>query len=231
VTLFGAIVLAHIAAGTLALIAFWVPMLARKGSANHKRWGRIFAYAVYVAATLACSMGLLNLTVENGRHPTLADRAVFDGLFGWMMIYLGLLSQLLVHYGLAAVANRRVPAQNRNVAALASMAVVALFAVICAVQGLQLAQPLMVALAVLGLIAVGTFARAALSPKPAPTAYLAEHVKAMVAGGISAYTAFLSVGLLRIVPEQVFNPLVWALPSVVGVMLIIHHLRMLPGRG
>lgn len=229
-TLFGAIVLAHICAGTLALISFWMPVVMRKGSPGHIRWGRIFAYSVYVAAALACLMGLLNLTLENGRHPTLINRALFNGLFGWMMIYLGLLSLLLVRYGLGAVQNRRTPERNRSVFALISMAGVLIFALICAVQGALLAQPLMIALAVLGIIAVITFARAALWPSLSRSGFLAEHIKAMIAAGISAYTAFLSVGLLRIVPEQVFNPLVWAVPSVVGVMLIIHHLGKLPKR-
>ena len=64
-----------------------------------------------------------------------------------------------------------------------------------------------------------------MKPAPSREGLLAEHLKAMIAAGISAYTAFLSVGLLRIVPEHVFNPLVWSAPSVVGVMLIVHHLR------
>jgi hypothetical protein len=40
--------------------------------------------------------------------------------------------------------------------------------------------------------------------------------------GISAYTAFLSVGLIRMVPEHVFNPAIWAGPSVIGVSLILY---------
>ncbi len=229
-TVFGILIVGHICAGTIGLLSFWMPVILRKGSPDHIKWGRIFAKAIYAAATIACIIGILNLTTESGRHPVMRDRALFAGLFGWMMLYLGLLSLLLVRYGIAAVANKRTPARNRDAMSLVWLAVVGASGLICGVQGIILAQPLMVALAALGLIAVGTFARAALWPRPERSAYLAEHIKAMVAAGISAYTAFLSVGLLRIVPEQVFNPLVWAVPSVIGVMLIIHHLRMLPQR-
>ena len=229
-TVFGILIVGHICAGTIGLLSFWMPVVLRKGSPDHIKWGRIFAKAIYAAATIACIIGVLNLTTESDRHPVMRDRALFAGLFGWMMIYLGLLSLLLVRYGIAAVVNKRTPARNRDAMSLGWLALVGVSGLICGVQGVILAQPLMVALALLGLIAVGTFARAALWPRADRTAYLAEHIKAMVAAGISAYTAFLSVGLLRIVPEQVFNPLVWAVPSVIGVMLIIHHLRMLPQR-
>ena len=65
----------------------------------------------------------------------------------------------------------------------------------------------------------------ALLPFPGPAAQLREHLKAMVAAGISAYTAFLSVGLLRVMPAHVFNPLIWALPSIVGFAIIMVQLR------
>ena len=57
---------------------------------------------------------------------------------------------------------------------------------------------------------------------PPPQAYVGEHFRALIGMGISAYTAFLSVGLIRLVPEEVFNPIVWAGPSVIGVSLIIY---------
>jgi hypothetical protein len=32
----------------------------------------------------------------------------------------------------------------------------------------------------------------------------------------------MSVGLIRLVPEHVFNPAIWAGPSVIGVSLILY---------
>jgi hypothetical protein len=57
---------------------------------------------------------------------------------------------------------------------------------------------------------------------PARTTYIGEHFRALIGMGISAYTAFLSVGLIRMVPEHVFNPAIWAGPSVIGVSLILY---------
>jgi hypothetical protein len=227
---FEGLVIVHILAGAVALVSFWIPILAKKGSASHVRWGRVFANAVTIAATLACVMGVFNLTLTNMRHPSLDDRAVFAGLFGWMMLYLGLLSLLLVRYGLTAIFDKRGEAQGQVRMNRIAMGVVAVSALQCGYQGIIVNQPLMIALALLGLITVATFGRTSFRVSKAKSNYLAEHLKAMIAAGISAYTAFLSVGLLRVFPAQVFNPIIWSIPSVVGIMLIIHHLRMLPQR-
>jgi hypothetical protein len=57
---------------------------------------------------------------------------------------------------------------------------------------------------------------------PPLTTYVGEHFRALIGMGISAYTAFLSVGLIRLIPEHVFNPLIWAGPSIIGVSLILY---------
>jgi len=38
--LFHALVAAHIVTGSIGAIAFWVPVIGRKGGANHARWGK-----------------------------------------------------------------------------------------------------------------------------------------------------------------------------------------------
>ncbi|MFM9852939.1 MAG: hypothetical protein ACKVOJ_09065 [Sphingomonadaceae bacterium] len=228
--LFTLLVIGHVIAGTTALVSFWMPVFARKGSTTHIRWGRIFVIAIYSAAALACLMGILNLTLTSDRLPTVTDRALFAGLFGWMMIYLSLLSILFVRYGVGVIKNKRNHHANRSIINLIVMGIVAAAALRCGVAGVMLGQPLMVALAGLGSIAIFTFLRASLRPAAAPTAYQAEHLKAMLGAGISAYTAFLSVGLLRIMPEHVFNPIIWSVPSIVGVMLIIHNLRVISAK-
>jgi hypothetical protein len=80
----------------------------------------------------------------------------------------------------------------------------------------------MMSVAVLGIAAMGLQQLFIWRPAaPSATAYVGEHFRALIGMGISAYTAFMAVGLIRWVPEEVFNPLVWALPSTVGVALII----------
>lgn len=224
-TLFHALVIGHVVAGTVALTSFWVPVLARKGGPAHRRWGKVFVIALTLAGFAAIGMALLNLTVERSRWPELADRDLFEGLFGWMMLYLGVLSLGLLHHGWQVVRQGGSRLQSPPVVDVAVQLAVLVAGIQCAAFGTRLGQPLMVVLALLGVIAAITFIAARLRPAADRQARVREHLKAMVAAGISAYTAFLSVGLLRVMPAHVFNPLIWAVPSVVGVTIIIVQLR------
>ena len=44
-TLFKLLVIGHVITGLIVLFSFWVPIAARKGGVNNRRWGRIFAKA------------------------------------------------------------------------------------------------------------------------------------------------------------------------------------------
>jgi hypothetical protein len=58
---------------------------------------------------------------------------------------------------------------------------------------------------------------------PKRLAHMIEHVKALIGAGISAYTAFLAFGLVRLMPEEVFSPVLWSLPLIIGLSIIIWH--------
>ena len=45
----------------------------------------------------------------------------------------------------------------------------------------------------------------------------------IVGAGISVYTAFLTFGAARLMPQHAFNPYMWATPIVLGISLIIYH--------
>ncbi|MFN3819487.1 hypothetical protein [Blastomonas sp.] len=219
--LFEALVVLHVIAGATGLIAFWVPIAARKGGPAHRKWGRVGTYAFIIAGTLAVLMALLSLYGPEQRLPMITDRVLFAGLFGWMMLYLGTLTIGFAVYGLAVVRHRTQRAALRGPAYQAMFAAVIASALWCGYFGLSIGQPLMAAVALVGLAAVSTQQFYVWRPSPPPRAHIPEHFRALLGMGISAYTAFLSVGLIRLVPEHVFNPLIWAVPSIIGVSLII----------
>jgi hypothetical protein len=84
---------------------------------------------------------------------------------------------------------------------------------------------LMVMVSLLGFGTTTTYFRYIFATPVSPRAYIPEHFKAMVATGIAAYTAFLSVGLIEMFPTHAFNPVIWAIPSIFGMAIIIHYLR------
>lgn len=221
-TLFDALVVLHVATGAVGLAAFWGPIVTIKGTARHRKWGRAACYGFLGAGVLAIAMALLSLYGPEDRHPEVTDRALYDGLFGWMMLYLGTLTIGFVDYGLGVVRHNR----NRKVLRRARYQVV-IGAVLltggwCGWFGWQVGHPLMMLVAFIGIAAMLIQQRYIWRPTDPPRqTYVGEHFRALIGMGISAYTAFLSVGLIRMVPEHVFNPLIWAGPSVIGVSLIL----------
>ena len=221
-TLFDALVALHVATGVVGLTAFWGPIVTRKGSARHRKWGKATCYGFLGAGALAIAMALLSLYGPEQRHPEIIDRALFDGLFGWMMLYLGALTIGFVDYGLAVVRHARDRVALRRLRYQAVIAAVILSGAWCGTYGLQVGHPLMVLVAFIGITAMAIqqlyiWRRV----DPPRQNYVGEHFRALIGMGISAYTAFMSVGLIRLVPEHVFNPAIWAGPSVVGVSLIL----------
>jgi uncharacterized membrane protein len=170
-------------------------------------------------------MGGLSLVWPLAMHPGLTDEALYRGLFGWMMLYLAVLTLSMTRYGLMMVANKRNHAANRHWSMVALQIVVLVAAVNCAVHGVILEQPLMILVSVIGFGTTLTYLWYMFRPSPGRTDYIPEHLKAMVATGIAAYTAFLSVGLVDMFPAHAFNPVIWAVPTVIGMALIIWFLR------
>ncbi len=225
--LFEALVVLHVIAGIVGLVAFWVPIATRKGARNHRKGGKVACYGFMVAGALAVVMGLISLFAMTDRHPEIADRALYQGLFGWMMVYLGALTIGFADYGLAVVKHARTRESLRKPRFQLVMAAVVAAALACGLYGFTIAEPLMMAVAALGVVSMAIQqlfvwrGRVSFLKEPSRTAYIGEHFRALVGMGISAYTAFMSVGLIRLVPEHVFNPAIWAVPSVIGVSLII----------
>ena len=222
-TLFHALVLLHVATGAVGLTAFWGPIVTRKGAANHRKWGRAACYGFLGAGSLAIAMAFLSLYGSEYRHPEITDRALFDGLFGWMMLYLGTLTIGFVDYGLAVVKHSRNRRALRSLRYQAAIAAVIVTGAWCGWFGWHVGHPLMVLVAFIGITAMLIQQRYIWRENDPPRGtYVGEHFRALIGMGISAYTAFLSVGLIRLVPEHVFNPAIWAGPSVIGVSLILY---------
>jgi Sugar efflux transporter for intercellular exchange len=221
--LFEALVVVHVATGVVGLTAFWGPIVTRKGSGRHRKWGKASCFGFLGAGALAIAMALLSLYGSEYRHPEITDRALFDGLFGWMMLYLGVLTIGFVDYGLAVIRHSHDRRALRQLRYQAVIAAVITSGGWCGLYGVLVGHPLMVLVAFIGIVAMAIQQVYIWRPSDPPrSTYIGEHFRALIGMGISAYTAFMSVGLIRLVPEHVFNPAIWAGPSVVGVSLIIY---------
>jgi hypothetical protein len=223
---FEILIVAHILTGSTGAVAFWVPILGRKGGEAHARWGRVFAFALFATGWLAMAMSLLTLLAPLETHPHLAgrfDAAFIRGVFGWMMLAAGLLTVNLAWYGWLAIRNKRRHGANRTWLNLFLQFALIPVSIACVWESWSLANPLIGGIAAVGLATAATNLWFILSRDPGPLDWLKEHVKALVGAGISVYTAFMAFGSVRIMPELALNPFMWALPLAVGLILIVWH--------
>lgn len=228
--LFRVLVVGHLITGTVGLVLFWVTgAFSKKGSPQHKRFGLVFVLCMLFTGSVAVGMSTLTLIDPMATHPHFVSHPVFKdaelvrGLFGWMMQFLALLTISLAWHGWGAVRHKKSHEANRRPLNVALQLVVILTALNTAYHGVQLGQPVMLGLPVVGVASGVTNLWFAFQDAPKRFAYMIEHVKALVGAAISGYTAFLAFGLVRLMPEKVFSPVLWSIPLVVGLSIIIYH--------
>ena len=229
--LFKAFVTLHIVSGSVGLVSFWVPVAGRKGGANHRRWGTIFIRCMLITGTAAVAIACTTLADPAGTHPHLAKHALFQdsaqiaGIFGWMMLYLAILTINLAWQGHLCLVNRRDHKANAVWHNLLLQVLLVAAAVNCAWRGFELGQVMMMGIAMVGLATVATNLWYIYKPTPRPLDRIKEHIKSLVGAGISVYTAFFAFGAVRLMPELALTPGLWAVPLITGLTLIIYHQR------
>ena len=107
-TAFWTFIVLHIFFGSVGLVAFWVPIIGRKGGDAHKRWGKVFTLMMLVTGAAAIGISACTLIDPLGTHPHLvaAGETWIRGIFGWMMQGLAILTLNLAWYGWLCVQNR-----------------------------------------------------------------------------------------------------------------------------
>lgn len=226
----------HIAAGAPGLVTFWIPVLVKKGGARHRFWGKTFAFAMLFAASMAILMSITTLIAPMATHPHLvshpafSDPALVRGVFGWMMLYLAVLTINLAWYGWRCSVNKRNHAANSEWFNISLQIILTIASLNCAIQGLRIGQPMMIGMSIVGFATVGTNLWFLLNKAPKPLDWLTEHIKAIIGTGISVYTAFFAFGAVRLLPEAALTPALWSVPLTVGLALIIYHQQKVRGR-
>ncbi len=222
-TLFHAFVVLHILCGSLGLVAFWIPILGRKGSPLHRRWGQVFTRTMLATGAAAVGISICTLIDPQGTHPHLDNAPWVRGIFGWMMLGLAILTVNLAWYGLSCIHHRENHRGHREWRNLGLQLLLVLASVICLVESRRIGEPLMLGMPAIGIATVATNLWFIFKPQPARLDWLKEHIKALVGAGISVYTAFFAFGAVRTIPALALHPGLWSIPLVVGLALILYH--------
>jgi hypothetical protein len=222
---FTAFLIVHVATGAVGLVLFWIPVTTAKGAQAHRKFGFWFSYLMYVTASMAVGMSVNTILAPVATHPHLTDRDPewIRNIFGWMMVYLAILTISLVRHGLQAVRHKREHVAHRNALDVGLQLLVMAAAVHTAWRGYRADLPLLMGMSVVGLASGATNLFYMFRPAPARHLMVMEHLKALVGAGISVYTAFLAFGFVRFMPSNALNPKIWAIPLVVGLTIIIYH--------
>lgn len=235
-TLFKLLVAGHIVAGAIGLVIFWIPIVGMKGGEQHRRFGRAFIHTMLVTGTIAIGIAITTLSDPVGTHPHLAHHPLFSdptqisAIFGWMMLYLAMLTVNLSWQGKLCLTNRRDHAANGAWHNLLMQALLLIAAGNCFWRGWLVGQAMMMGISIVGFATVATNLWFIYKPNPKPVDRIKEHIKSLVGAGISVYTAFFAFGAVRLIPELALAPALWAVPLITGLVLIIYHQRVVVRR-
>ncbi len=227
------LVWAHIFAGSLALLLFWAPMLAVKGSQWHRQSGRWYAQLLYVVSLtglLSCIMVLLApMYFKPERFAPGTDIAAeisLIRLFWSFLALLSLLSWVSIRQAILVVQagpERLALKSGWHLTSIAGLIVLGCYVLFLGWQHSQILLQIFSGVALFS--AVGSL-RYIYRAEVSRLAIIREHIGAMLGSGIAIYTAFTAFGGRQLLSLSAAGQLLsWLLPSVIGVSLILWYSR------
>lgn len=195
----------HIGAGVVALAAFWVPMVVRKGGAIHRRAGWIYAVAMWVAALMALVICIVRVLDEDKAND---PNAIF-------LAFVGLLAANGASTGIRVLRTKARVGPHRSAFDLGFSALLFASSLALAFYGRSVGSTLYISFSLLGgFLAVGQL-RFWLQPPASKLEWWFKHMGNMMAACIGTVTAFLVVNIPRLGLSN-YALFVWLAPGVLG---------------
>lgn len=224
----------HIAIGACALLLFWVPVFTRKGNLDHKRFGRFFAYGMYLVAFSGLFMSSLDLLFPLSMHAVgveLVGERRLDVIrqireFALFLFSLSILVLANTRHGWLTVLhkeNRQALRHPVNVGLNLALVGVGLLLLVVGINtGTILFLIFGILQSVSGLRQLHYIFRTEVAPKE----WWMQHLGGLIGSGIGAYTAFAVFGGRRLFEEifasnfESMSVLLWIAPGVIGGIAI-----------
>lgn len=217
----------HILFGSMSLLLFWLPALAKKGSLDHIKYGHFYAKAMYVVAGSGAIMSLMVMTMPMVIKPEIFENSTNVEalvtrvqLFWGYLLHLSLIIFISVRHGLAVLSASSTHTLTQWHYRL-PIAVCLISGLFYLVVGIINQQVLFIVFGVLGVfIAIGML-RYCMTPSTTRAGQIKEHLGAMIGSGIGAHTAFLAFGARHILADFGHWQLIgWIAPGVIGAISI-----------
>jgi hypothetical protein len=216
----------HIGFGTVALVAFWIPVIAPKGGKVHVRVGWGYAVCMSVVVLTAYAMSFLAFThpveIRHFDHPLTANEIEFVKIrshqLAIFLTFLGSVTLAAGVQGIGVLRTRQLAQGPRNPLTLALNAFVVLAGITVLTIGVTNHSWTFKAMSLVGLVGVGNLSYLLYPPKE-KMRWWYQHVSSMIATAIAGYTAFLVFGGARMMPQLArsqWYALVWIAPTIIG---------------
>lgn len=200
----------HIAAGTVALSTFLVPMVLPKGGAAHRRVGWVFVGAMMTLCASAGPLSLYRLLTQPSQGQKVA--AAF-------LLYITILSFAAVWGGIR-VLRFRGTGRHTNPLDLGVSGLLAVTGLGTVALGARFGAPVLGLFGALGVVNGVAGIREWLDPDKAKMHWWFRHMGGMLGASIAALTAFSVLNAPRL-GLGVFSVAVWILPSLIFVPIAI----------
>lgn len=222
---------AHIAAGSIALIVFWIPIFARKGGRNHVRAGWIYVALMSVVVLTAFVMSGLIFTMPVAIRRT--NQSVPGGelgvflrnqrVFATFLAYLAAVTLASGWQGIWAVETRRDSGKMRTPFSLALNAAIVLGGGIVLGLGLRYGKGPLIGMSPIGPVMGAINLRYLLRGPRERMHWWYVHLGSMIGTGIAGYTAFVVFGGAQLFPfifKTQLRTIFWLFPTMIGVPAI-----------
>lgn len=179
----------HLAAGVVALAAFWFPPFLKKGSRAHRTFGWIFVGAMSVILVSAATMTTMRI-LEG------------DRTFALFLGFLTLITFSAVWSGIMVLRHKQDPAWLRSMGNFVILLVIAAAGAALLWQWWETRFPLLLVFGLVGVLIAGTELLAWRKPLRAePRWWWHQHLANMLVSGMAAHIAFFAFGASRIWPD------------------------------
>ena len=233
----------HIAVGACALLLFWVPVFTRKGNMDHKRFGRIFGYAMYTVAGSGVIMSGLDLLFPLAMHAEgleldAGERAAAIQEVRQFALFLFSLSILVLtstRHGWQVILHKDDRQALRRPSLVGLNGLLAGIGLLLLTVGIQTGTILFMIFGTFQLAAGIGNLRYIFRAEIRPRQWWTEHLGGLIGSGVGAYTAFTVFGGRRLFEElfasnfDSYAVFLWIGPSVIGVIattLLSRHYRI-----
>ncbi|NNC14424.1 hypothetical protein HJC22_01595 [Corallococcus exiguus] len=196
----------HIASGVVAFVTLWLPLMARKGGALHRRVGWAYVGAMISAAISALAISGWRFIQAPGEQP-------MDLFF----IYIAVLSAASASMGVRVIRTKARTGASTHPLDVGLSTLLLCMGLFTEAYGLRMGVPLLWGFAPVGILSGLTGLWYWMRPPQDRMHWWFQHMAAMVASGIGTITAALVVNA-RHVGVEGLQLAIFLGPTVVGVV-------------